>query len=209
MYCNVLTRRLAGMAKLQNHWCKDATRCNKFRLLIFSKQLYMATGSNIGALYRKLYIQSKSVPKDGRVSRPKHVELISKAQWTEFVCIMLVGRICCIILVGGICCIMPVGGICCIMLVGYIFVLLKHGLINIKSKNITIRITNNWFKKRKFREICFCVKSKHHAMYILALSTRWSRHLHAVFAFTPSGRCVNIDGQENWHYVHSIRINER
>jgi len=33
-------------------------------------------GSNIGALYRKLYIYSKSVPEDGRVCRPKHVELI-------------------------------------------------------------------------------------------------------------------------------------
>jgi len=33
-------------------------------------------GSNIGALYQKLYIQSKRVPEDGRVCRPKHVKLI-------------------------------------------------------------------------------------------------------------------------------------
>ena len=33
-------------------------------------------GSNIGALYKKLYIQSKSAPEDGRVYRPKHVQLI-------------------------------------------------------------------------------------------------------------------------------------
>jgi hypothetical protein len=33
-------------------------------------------GSNIGALYQKLCIQSKSAPEDGRVCRPKHVELI-------------------------------------------------------------------------------------------------------------------------------------
>jgi hypothetical protein len=33
-------------------------------------------GSNIGALYQKLYIQSKRAPEDGRVCRPKHVELI-------------------------------------------------------------------------------------------------------------------------------------
>jgi len=33
-------------------------------------------GSNIGALYQKLYIQSKSAPEGGRVCRPKHVELI-------------------------------------------------------------------------------------------------------------------------------------
>jgi len=32
--------------------------------------------SNIGALYQKLYIQSKSAPEDGRVYRPKHIELI-------------------------------------------------------------------------------------------------------------------------------------
>ena len=29
----------------------------------------------IGALYRKLYIQSKSAPEDGRICRPKHVGL--------------------------------------------------------------------------------------------------------------------------------------
>jgi len=33
-------------------------------------------GINIGALYQKLYIQSKSAPGDGQVCRPKHVELI-------------------------------------------------------------------------------------------------------------------------------------
>ena len=33
-------------------------------------------GSNIGALYQKLYIQSKSAPEDGRVCHPKRVELI-------------------------------------------------------------------------------------------------------------------------------------
>jgi len=31
---------------------------------------------NIGVLYQKLYIQSKRAPEDGRVCRPKHVELI-------------------------------------------------------------------------------------------------------------------------------------
>ena len=33
-------------------------------------------GSNIGALYQRLYIQSKSATEDGRVCCPKHVELI-------------------------------------------------------------------------------------------------------------------------------------
>ena len=32
--------------------------------------------SNIGALYQKLYIQSKSAPEDERVCCPKHLELI-------------------------------------------------------------------------------------------------------------------------------------
>ena len=32
--------------------------------------------SSVGALYQKLYTQSKSAPEDGRVSRPKHVGLI-------------------------------------------------------------------------------------------------------------------------------------
>ena len=38
--------------------------------------ILLPTGSNIGALYQKLYVQSKSAPEDGRVCRPKHVELI-------------------------------------------------------------------------------------------------------------------------------------
>ena len=33
-------------------------------------------GSSVGALYQKLYIQSKSAPEDGRICRPKHVGLI-------------------------------------------------------------------------------------------------------------------------------------
>jgi len=45
--------------------CTDvpADRCHRY-------------GSNIGALYQKLYKQSKSAPEDGRVCCPKHVELI-------------------------------------------------------------------------------------------------------------------------------------
>jgi len=39
---------------------------------------YTPVSSNIGALYQKLYIQSKIAPEDGRVYRPKHVELIFK-----------------------------------------------------------------------------------------------------------------------------------
>jgi len=35
-------------------------------------------GSNIGVLYQKLYIHSKSAPEDGGVCRPKHVELLEK-----------------------------------------------------------------------------------------------------------------------------------
>jgi hypothetical protein len=32
-------------------------------------------GSSVDALYRKLYMQSKSAPEDGRVCHPKHVGL--------------------------------------------------------------------------------------------------------------------------------------
>ena len=32
-------------------------------------------GNNIGVLYQKLYIQSKSAPEDGRIYRPKNVGL--------------------------------------------------------------------------------------------------------------------------------------
>ena len=35
-------------------------------------------GSSVGALYQKLYTQSKSAPEDGRLRRPKHVGLIYK-----------------------------------------------------------------------------------------------------------------------------------
>ena len=33
-------------------------------------------GTSVGTLYQKLYIQSKNVPEDGRICRPKHVGLI-------------------------------------------------------------------------------------------------------------------------------------
>ena len=59
MYCNLLTRRLSGVAKLQKHWCKQPTRCNKFRLLIFSKQLYFPTGSNIGVFTKSCMCSQK------------------------------------------------------------------------------------------------------------------------------------------------------
>jgi hypothetical protein len=43
----------------------------------YNTPILLPTGdSNIGALYQKLYVQSKSAPEDGRVCRPKHVELI-------------------------------------------------------------------------------------------------------------------------------------
>ena len=64
-----------------------------FRLLIFLNSpilrstfwLYLqflvqctdtTVGSSVGALYQKLYMHSKSSPEDGRICRPKHVELI-------------------------------------------------------------------------------------------------------------------------------------
>ena len=48
-----------------------------FRLLILLIQpsTMAPVGSSVGALYQKLYIQSKSAPEDGRICRPKHVGL--------------------------------------------------------------------------------------------------------------------------------------
>ena len=58
--------------------CEQPTRCNKFRLLIFLKQLNMfrATNSPILRSTFWLYIQSKRAPQDWRGCRPKHVELL-------------------------------------------------------------------------------------------------------------------------------------
>ena len=35
--------------------------------------MYRHCCRSVGALYQKLYIQSKSAPEDGRICRPKHV----------------------------------------------------------------------------------------------------------------------------------------
>ena len=43
---------------------------------IYSFWYNAPVGSSVGALYQKLYMQSKSAPKDGRICRPKHVGLI-------------------------------------------------------------------------------------------------------------------------------------
>jgi len=48
---------------MHRYCCRPATRLS-------------LVGSSIGALYQKLYIESKSAPEDGRVCRPKHVEVI-------------------------------------------------------------------------------------------------------------------------------------
>jgi len=49
--------------------------CQPVTRLRHSISTLSPVGSNIGALYQKPYIQSKSAPEDGRVCRPKHVEL--------------------------------------------------------------------------------------------------------------------------------------
>jgi len=42
----------------------------------YNAPILLPVGGNIGALYQKLYIESKSAPEDGRVCRPKYVEQI-------------------------------------------------------------------------------------------------------------------------------------
>ena len=44
---------------------------------VFAHHIATATvGISVGALYQKLYIQSKSAPEDGRICSPKYVGLI-------------------------------------------------------------------------------------------------------------------------------------
>ena len=50
-------------------------------------------GSSVGALYQKLYIQTKSAPEDGRICRPKHVGLIKKFNIRKSCCNLLVAYI--------------------------------------------------------------------------------------------------------------------
>ena len=42
------------------------------------REMLCRFGSSVGALYQKLYIQSKRAPENERICRPKHVGLISK-----------------------------------------------------------------------------------------------------------------------------------
>jgi len=65
--------------------------------------------SSIGASYQTLYIQSKSAPGDGRVCRPKHVEVILKRS---------------------------INGNCCMLSVAHIVVLTTHGLTNVSSRYV-------------------------------------------------------------------------
>ena len=55
---------------MHRYCCQPVTRL-RWNVLTLS-----LVGSNIGALYQKLYIQSKIAPEDGRVCRSKHIELI-------------------------------------------------------------------------------------------------------------------------------------
>jgi len=56
---------------MHRYCCRPVTRLRRSSISNVSP-----VGSNIGALYQKLYIQPKSAPEDGRVCRPKHVEQI-------------------------------------------------------------------------------------------------------------------------------------
>jgi hypothetical protein len=46
--------------------------------------------SSVGALYQKLYIQSKSTPEDGRICCPKHAGWIKKNNKWKSCCLLLV-----------------------------------------------------------------------------------------------------------------------
>ena len=55
---------------MDRHCCRPVPR------LRWNISTVEPVGSSVGALYQKLYIQSKSAPEDGRFCRPKHVWLI-------------------------------------------------------------------------------------------------------------------------------------
>jgi len=57
---------------VHRHCCRPVSRLR----WVSSIPTVAQAGSIVGALYQKLYIQSKSAPEDGRICRPKHVELI-------------------------------------------------------------------------------------------------------------------------------------
>ena len=77
-------------------------------------------GSNIGALYQKLYIQSKSAPEDGRVCRPPAT---CRDDFKK-----------------------SINGICCIFLLAYIFFLsrlLTKTLYALLSPVRVLSVSNN------------------------------------------------------------------
>ena len=67
--CSVGHKRFLQRKEQSNQLCWLRWNCSSISTL----SLF---GSNVGVLYRKLHIQSKRAPEDGRVCHPKHVELI-------------------------------------------------------------------------------------------------------------------------------------
>jgi len=65
--------RVSGekLAHLQEHFLTVYTAFGTMR-----RYCCRPVGSNIGALYQKLYVQPKTAPEDGLVCRPKPVEQI-------------------------------------------------------------------------------------------------------------------------------------
>jgi len=55
---------------------QDATTFS-FINLYKSALFFLPVGISVSALYKKLYIQSKSAPEDGRIFRPKHVKKVA------------------------------------------------------------------------------------------------------------------------------------
>ena len=67
------------LSHLQEHFLTvytDFGTMNRYCCRPVIRLRWSSVGSNIGGLYKKLYIQSKSAPEDGRVCRSKHVKQI-------------------------------------------------------------------------------------------------------------------------------------
>ena len=122
---------MATAVKLSQR-CKQPTRCNKFRLLIFLNQLYMFRATNSPILRSTFWLNIQLLVQctDIVAGRQKYRCIVPKAVYTVKKCSW------------GWSSLSPetcradskrsINGICCILLVAYIVVLTVHGLTNIK-----------------------------------------------------------------------------
>ena len=67
-----------AIVTMHRHCCRPVPR---LRWNLRSISTVAPVGISVGALYQKLYIQSKSAPEDGRICRPKHGTSVPSQPW--------------------------------------------------------------------------------------------------------------------------------